>query len=260
MSYRPRSRSSGGGYATTRLRAPTSAQKRSRSGGVAARVYKNRVPGRNGSYQIPRGFVGLAGDAKYIDVPTGGAAVVYTMGSADADADLIKYLSIIPQDATVNGRIGKACQAQSLSVRGFVKAGTAGVATSWHIYWIWDYQPNKVDPQVFLNIMTAKENNSMPNRSNNARYKILKKIAGATLGNSGTPTTGTEIQWIETIVPMPADGFIQFEAGAAGQTGVAAQCIQGALLQLCISTGTTAANTATTWNATMRLNFKDVSA
>jgi len=247
-----KSRARYGAKRGTLARASVSATRRQRGKGIAARVYKNRVPGRNGSYQIPRGFVGLAGDAKFIEIPNG----QYGMGLVDADALLITYLSTIPQNATVNGRIGKACQAQSLSVRGQVIAGTAGIAASYHIYWVWDYQPNKV-LAAFADIFVSKANNTLPNRSYNARFKILKKITGTILGNSTLPTTGQEVNWIETIVPMPADGFIQYEQGTT--SGLIGTCIQGALLQVCISDSASATSRSPVFDATMRLNFKDIS-
>jgi len=223
----------------------------STSAAVQSRVYKARVAGRQGSYQIPRGFAGLAGDAKFIDLAENG----YVMGRTDTDANLITYLNTIPQAAGVSARIGKAVRCQSLSVRGTVLAGTGPVA-NFHIYFVWDYQPNAPGAvPTWQTIFLEKENTSLPNRENNARFKILGKVTGTVIGSGAAPTTGQEAAWVEKIIPMPADGFTLYETN--GTTGVLGECIQGALYMMCISDKNSGA-TAPTFTASLRLNFQDI--
>jgi len=223
------------------------------SNAIQQRVYKSRVAGRQGTYQIPRGFVGLAGDAKYIDI----AKTAYPMGSnAAPGSGNITYLNTITQGTSVTKRVGKSVRCQSLSVRGAVVAGSTGTVATYHIYYIWDYQPNMAAAvPAYTDFFTSQDDTSLPNRANNARFKILAKITGTVTGNSTAPATGLEVQWIEKIVPMPTDGFTMYNE--PDLTGALDQCIQGALYQVCISTALTG-NTAPVFTSAMRLNFQDL--
>lgn len=238
----PRSQSAGG-------RAPRGAK-------FARTALAHRVAGRSGSMQIPHGFVGMAADAKFIEITTATYPLANDLlQGTGVPGDALVYLSLIPQGTTVNSRVGKACKAVSLNIRGAIKSNTTAAIASYHVYLIWDYQPNKALPAI-TDVLKTQDNNSFNNRTWSARFKFLRKYAGVTIGNSGAPATGQEAYYIDDTVAMPADAYIQYTTGDT--TGTIGACTNGALYLLGISDQVSAGTVKPELTAIMRLNFEDM--
>lgn len=194
---------------------------------------------------VPRGFVGSRGDAKYFDT----ALATYV---ADTTGQRT-HLSIVPQGTTVNTREGKAFRCTSVNVRGKVSAGTTTTIANYAGYLVWDYQPNKALALV-ADILDTASSNSFPRRENNERFKIIKKYYGLVIGNTTTPTVGTEAYEIDDYVKLPKDANVL--CTAADTTGAIGNTIQGALIW--VSVGDIAAGTAAAqFVVGFRLNFTD---
>lgn len=194
---------------------------------------------------VPRGFVGSRGDAKYFDT----ALATYEASTTGS----ITHLSIVPQGTTVNTREGKAFRATSVNVRGKISAKTTTTIANYACYLVWDYQPNKALAAI-TDVLDSASSNSFPKRENNERFKIIKKYYGLLIGNTTTPTVGTEAYEIDDYVKLPKDANVLLTA--ADTTGVIGNTIQGALLFVTvgdIATGTAAAQAVVGF----RMNFTD---
>lgn len=168
--------------------------------------------------QVPRGFVGAAGDAKFADFTLDQAAVNTTA--------TIQHVSIIAQGTTVNTRIGKACRAKSFRMRGNVKVDAAHLQSTCTMHLVWDYQPNKALAAV-TDILDTGTVNSFPKRENAARFKVLKTWRYALDGNGNAPVYASTFT-IDDYIKMPKDANILYTS--ADSTGVIGDVIQGALL------------------------------
>ena len=194
---------------------------------------------------VPRGFVGAAGDAKFVDT----ASATYAVNTTGS----ITHISIIAQGDDVNKRDGKACRATSVQVRGAINADTTNTLSTYQCALVWDYNPNKALP-VIGDIFDSISAFSFPKRENNKRFKIVKKFYGAIVGNQTTVTTGLETIPVDEYVRLPADANILYTA--ADTTGVIGDVIAGALYW--VTMGSNVAGTADA-NAVVgfRVNFTD---
>nr|QXP07721.1 MAG: putative capsid protein [Arizlama virus] len=193
-----------------------------------------------------RGFVGAAGDFKYIDI----AFANYQCDTTGS----VTHISVVPQGTTVLTRLGKSCRPTSLQIRGMIQSNSAGVYNKPAVYLVWDNQPNKTLAAITDYLDTASSY-SMIKRENASRFKTIRKWEFALSGNTTTPATGDEVKIIEEFVKLPKDCIIT--CTTADTTGAIGDVITGALLLITVgdkATGVTAANLA----ATMRLNFMDV--
>lgn len=198
-----------------------------------------------------RGFIGAAGDAKYVDI----ASASYEMCTTGSTT----HISIVPQGTTVNTRLGKSFRCTSLQIRGFslLDSAASQVFNSGRIYIVWDSQPNKAKAAV-TDILDAATSSSLVKRENASRFKILRKLSydqmGLAGGASAAGVSGTEL--------ISVDEFIKFENDlictltTADTTGVIGDVVTGALLLVAV--GSNATTLASNFTVTMRLNFVDV--
>ena len=198
------------------------------------------------SRQVPRGFVGMAGEAKYVDIANA-AYVCDTTGQRT-------HISIVPQGTTVNTRVGRKCELKYVQIRGSALAGTTGTVATWAAYLVWDEQPNKVLAAV-TDILDAASSSSLPKRENVQRFKILRKWSGCFSGNVTTPAAGDVSTRLDEYVRLPK-GLVVVPT-TADTTGVIADIITGALIWLTV--GDNAAGTgAASIGCTMRVGFSDI--
>lgn len=209
-------------------------------GSVGARA------GRYGGYTVPRGFVGLAGDRKFVDT----ALAVYAMNTTGS----ITHVSIVPTGTTVNSREGKSFRVTSCQVRGNVSsdAATTVAPAAWAL--VWDYQPNKALPAL-TDIWDAVNDASFIKRENNARFKILLWRHHTMIGNVTTPASGGEQCPVDEFVKMPKDAVAL--CTVADTTGVIGNRINGALY-LCTMGGIAAGTADANLTVSVRTNFIDV--
>lgn len=210
---------------------------------VARAVASGRVS--SSGWQVPRGFVGARGDAKFFDL----ASATYACNTSGS----ITHLSVIPQGTTVSSREGKSSRVTSVSCRGSIRADVATTVADYAVYLVWDYQPNKALAAI-LDVLDTVSSASFPKRENNARFKIIKKYTGSLSGNVTTPAAGNEIVRIDDYIKLPKDANIM--CTVADTTGAIGNVIQGALLL--VTCGDVVAGTADA-NAILgfRMNFTD---
>jgi len=218
----------------------------SRAPAVAAIRARRAKKGRYSSNQVPRGFVGLAGDRKYVDT----AEAVYACNTTGS----ITHISIVPTGTSVNTRDGKAFKVNSVQLRGYVTADTTTTTTLAWCALVWDYQPNKALPAL-TDIWDLVNGTAMIKRENNARFKILMYRRYPIMGNVTAPATGAEVYQLDEYHKLPNDCVAL--CTSADTTGVIGNRINGALY-LCTG-GSTAAGTAD-GNAVLfaRANFTDL--
>lgn len=206
---------------------------------------KPRPAGRGNLKQIPRGFVGLAGDRKYVDTAT----AFYVMNTTGT----ITHVSIVPTGSTVNTREGKAFRVTSFQVRGYVSVDSTTTLATGMLLMVWDYQPNKALAAI-TDVLDSADSLSLIKRENNARFKIIMKRRYAVSGNAVTPATGNEIHDVDEFCNLPGDAYAL--CTAADTTGVIGNRINGALLM--ITVGDIITGTADCFaRLTVRTNFTE---
>lgn len=206
---------------------------------------KARPTGRGNLRQIPRGFVGLAGDRKFVDT----ALATYACNTTGS----ITHISIVPTGTTVSTREGKAFRVTSCQIRGSLFTNSATTVATGMVLLVWDYQPNKALAAI-TDILDTVGAYSFIKRENNARFKILMKRRYAMTGNTTTPATGGEIKDIDEFINMPNDAYAL--CTVADTTGAIGNRINGALLL--VTVGDTAAGTGDIdLTCTIRTNFTE---
>jgi len=195
--------------------------------------------------QVPRGFTGVAGEAKYIDIASSNYQLT-TTGS-------ITHMSIIPQGTTVNSRVGRKCELKYFQMRGQAVALTTAIYNACAAYLVWDEQPNKALAAI-TDVLDATTSYALSKRENVQRFKILRKWTFELIGNTLTPATGKEAMRIDEYVRLPK-GLVVVPT-TADTTGVIGDIITGALLL--VTVGDTAAGTAAAQlTVTCRVGFAD---
>lgn len=197
--------------------------------------------------QVPRGFLGAAGDAKYIDI----ANANYAMDTTGS----VTHLSIVPTGTTVNARIGKAFQATSFECKGTVAGGSTATYNKVRALLVWDYQPNKALAGI-TDILDTASAYSLKKRENASRFKIIRDWSMDLVGGNGAGLyTDTALENFDQYVKLPKDCVAT--CTTADTTGVIGNRVTGALLLVTVgiqSPGTAAA----VLNFTGRVNFKDI--
>jgi len=205
--------------------------------------------GTRGTRQRVRGFLGAAGDAKYVDVATASYAMD-TTGS-------ITHVSIVPQGTTVNQRDGKACRITSLQIRGAIVADVDSIVADNVIAVVWDYQPNKALPTI-TDIFDSKSNVALPKRENAGRFKIIRYMKAVTTGSGDDtpPHSSNTMVSLNEYIKMPPDCVATYTT--ADNTGVIGNCISGALYFVTMGSGVKLAGTGADATVFMRTNFVDL--
>lgn len=196
--------------------------------------------------QPMRGFVGVRGDAKFVDV----AAATYACNTTGS----VTLLNTIPQGDTVSSRDGKSCRVTSVQIRGRWTVDTATTIASQQTCLVWDYDPKKTLAGL-TDVLTSATAYAFPNRENCERFKIIRKWFSSQCGASGAPTTGKEVMDIDEYVRLPPDCNSLYTL--TDTTGVIGNLIQGALLLVTVgdqAAGTTDMNLT----AACRVNFTDI--
>nr|DAV89167.1 MAG TPA: capsid protein [Cressdnaviricota sp.] len=174
--------------------------------------------GRGNTSQIPRGFVGLAGDRKFVDT----AEATYACNTTGS----ITHVSIVPTGTTVNTRDGKAFRVTSVQIRGAASVDTTTTVALANFAFVWDYQPNKALPGL-TDIWDTIDGSTMIKRENNARFKIAMWRHWTLTGNTTAPATGREAESIDEFIKLPKDAIAL--CTSADTTGVIGNRINGAL-------------------------------
>jgi len=208
---------------------------------------KSKGAGRSnaGIYTPQRGFVGAAGEAKYVDI----ANATYALDTTGS----ITHVSVVPQGASVNQRIGRKCELKYFQMRGEMRNNATAVHNNVAVYLVWDEQPNKAMPAI-TDILDAASVYALSKRENVQRFKIIKKWRAAMMGLGATPVTGTEMVTLDEYVRLPK-GLVVVPT-TADITGAIADVINGALFL--VTVGDTTGAAAAVLQVTCRTGFADV--
>lgn len=207
---------------------------------TSAQIARARAP--------QRGFLGSAGEAKYVDI----AATNYPLNTTGS----ITHLDIVPTGTTVNSRDGRKFKDTAVQFRGHCFADSTTTATSGAMYLVWDHQPNKALASI-TDVLDSANSNSFSKRENSQRFKIIKKWRWAFSGNTttaGQQTSNTLID-IDDYVKLP--DYCVAECTTADTTGAIGNRVTGALLLITVgSTGAGTADATAFFNT--RVNFVDI--
>lgn len=197
--------------------------------------------------QVPRGFLGAAGDAKFVDIANANYACD-TTGS-------VTHLSIVPTGTTVNSRDGKAFRPTSFECAGTIYNSTSAGFNKARVLLVWDYQPNKALAGV-TDILDSASSYSLKKRENAARFKIIRDWRFDLVGtNSSGLYTDTAFETFDQYVKLPADCVAA--CTAADTTGAIGNRVTGALLLVTIGNNVAGATSAVL-TMTGRVNFMDL--
>lgn len=202
--------------------------------------------GRRTINQRTGGFVGPAGDAKYVDV-----------ANSDYNCDTtgsIAHISIVPQGTTVNQRDGKAFRVTSVQLRGYVSNNSASTSNDCAAMLVWDKQPNKALAAI-TDILDSANARSMNKRENASRFVILRRWDWSLTGKSDGTSTPGYFRSFDKYVRLPRDCVAT--CTAADTTGAIGNRVSGALYFMTVGVNVTG-NTAALCNATIRVNFQDI--
>jgi len=226
------------------------ARERAKSRRAAYLTAKAKGPGssaRAGIFTPQRGFVGSAGEAKYIDI----ANTTYPCDTTGS----ITHVSVVPQGTSVNTRVGRKCELKYFQMRGYLRQNSAAVYNNVAVYLVWDEQPNKALPAV-TDILDAANAQALSKRENVQRFKIIKKWRYALTGNTTTPATGSEVVTLDEYVRLPKNLVVV--PTTADTTGVINDVINGALYLVTVGNEPVSATLAATLGVTCRTGFADV--
>jgi len=201
--------------------------------------------------QVPRGFTGAAGEAKYVDYPTtAGTTNTYALDTTGS----ISHISIVPQGTTVNTRVGRKCEIKYIQIRGEMRPNSTATHNSVAVYLVWDEQPNKALAAI-TDVLDGATSYALSKRENVQRFKILKKWTQVLMGNSGAAMVSNGIVRLDEYIRLPK-GLVVVPT-TADTTGVIGDIITGALLL--VTVGDQAAGTAAAvMEAAIRVGFSDI--
>lgn len=199
---------------------------------------------------VNRGFLGAAGEAKYVDT----ALASYGLNSDSASP--VTHIDIVPVGSTVNSRDGRKFKPTSVQLRGIARSDTTTVASNGAVYLVWDRQPNKALASV-TDILDSQNSNSFGKRENAQRFRIIKKWRYDFIGNyatAGQQTSKSQYD-VDEYVKLPEECLA--ECTTADTTGAIGNRVTGALLM--VTVGDTAGGTTdATFTVRIRTNFRDV--
>lgn len=207
---------------------------------TSAQIARARAP--------QRGFLGSAGEAKYVDI----AATNYALNVTGS----ITHLDVVPTGTTVNSRDGRKFKPTAVQFRGNAGADQTTTCTSGAMYLVWDHQPNKALASI-TDVLDSATAQSFSKRENSQRFKIIKKWRWAFSGNSLTAGQQTSSSWfdIDDYVKLP--DYCVAECTTSDTTGAIGNRVTGALLLITVG-GSAAGTSDAVAFVNTRVNFVDI--
>lgn len=111
-------------------------------------------------------------------------------------AGSILHVNPIAQGDSIFNRQGSRLLNQAVQLRGFLAAGTTGTVCQAVLLLVWDRSPAGVVPAI-TDIVTSVATTAFQNPDTRDRYKLLGRWQYSVVGNSTTPTVGSELQAID---------------------------------------------------------------
>jgi len=248
----PRLYAATAGYARLGRRAHYSSGINKRRAAQAAGVHGRRLSSLMAARAFPivrpvvRGFLGRAGESKYIDI-AGAAYVCDTTGS-------ITHLDVVTQGDTVNSRDGRKFMPTWLQMRGRVGNNANATYNDCAVILVWDKQPNKALAAV-TDVLDTANPQSMNKRENASRFQIIRRWDFTLTGKSDGSTTPGYVRNFDKFVKLPR-GLVA-ECTPADTTGAIGNRVTGALLLVTVG-AKAPGDTASVLAVGMRIGFKDV--
>lgn len=208
---------------------------------------RRRRSTRRGINQRTSGFVGAAGDYKYVDT---------AFASYEADTTgTVTHISVVPQGTSVNERDGKAFRCTSIQVRGHYTNGTTAGGNHVVVLYVWDKQPNKALAAI-TDVLDSVKSTAQNKRENASRFVIIRRYDEILTGPWGG-ATGYDgfMKPFNHYIKLPSDCVAT--CTTADATGAIGNRISGALLQITLGDNAPGNNAAYLVN-TIRTNFVDV--
>jgi len=153
--------------------------------------------------------------------------VTYSINPLVCEPGVVTHLSIIPRNATVQGRIGRACRLLHFEMSGYVDVGGLTNLFFPRLYLVWDAQPNKSLANI-ADIFIAGTPLSLQTSENLQRFTVLhqENFGYYYTGGAGAAAEISKLQ-IDWSIPLP-DLCCYYTT--SDDTGVIGNCISGALL------------------------------
>ena len=219
---------------------------RMRSEAARSRAYQARLASsRAGRRPVTVQAVLAAKETGYVDT-------AFASYDCDTTGDIV-LLNTVPQNASVNGRIGKKISMKSLQCRGNFKNGTTASTNDCAMLIVYDKRPDGNLPAITDILVTANAN-SFNNTQNEGRFQIVKrvdqKLNGNLVADSMTSNGSSDADFY---LDLKGKQVVYKAAG----TGAIGDIEQGALYL--VTVGSTAASTAAaTANVGFRLRYYDM--
>ena len=162
----------------------------------------------------------------------------------------ITLLATIPQGTTVNSRVGKKILLKSIQMRGSISNNSAATVNDVAYLIVYDRRPTGSLPAI-TDILDTATSRSMNNDANSGRFKIIRRVDTALVGNVTTFTEAT-MKSVDEYIKL-RDLPMVFKAAG---TGAIADIEEGALYL--VTVGFVAAGTAAAQlSAGFRIRFYD---
>lgn len=251
----PRLYQSQAGWNYLRRRATHSGYIRKRRMAQAAGLHGRRMSALMAARAYPiarpmqpalRGFLGSAGENKYVDV----AATTYACDTTGT----VTHISVVPQGDSVNARDGRKFALTTVQIRGKTTTGSTATYAQGTLALVWDKQPNKALAAV-TDILDTAHSDSMNKRENASRFMVLRRWDLMLTGKNDGSTVGGFARNFDKFVRLPR-GLIA-ECTPADATGEIGNRVTGALLLLTVGS-MPAGTSACSYVVSLRVGFKDV--
>ena len=251
----PRLYQSQAGWNYLRRRATHSGYIRKRRMAQAAGLHGRRMSALMAARAYPiarpmqpalRGFLGGAGENKYVDV----ANAVYVCDTTGS----ITHISVVAQGDSVNQRDGRKFMPTWVNMRGIIANGSTATSTESAVLLVWDKQPNKALAAItdILDVVSTVAQNK---RENSSRFMIIRRWSVLLTGKSDGSTVPGFARNFDRYVRLPR-GLVA-ECTPSDTTGEIGNRVTGALLL--VTLGNRAAGTAAAaLETSIRIGFKDV--
>lgn len=170
-------------------------------------------------------------------------------------AGSVALVNVIPQNATVNGRVGKRVALKSLQIHGFFFPNIGGVINNCMAMIVLDRQSNGAALPAITDIMVSANANDFANDAKNKRYKILRRYDCVLSGTTGAVAPCTDCPTANWNDYIKLNNFVM-EWNTSAATGVQATIEKGAIYL--VTVGTSAAGvTAATLQGYIRVRYTE---
>lgn len=194
---------------------------------------------------VRRGFLGAAGERKYVDT----ALAQYECSTTGS----ITHIDIVPRGDAVTERNGRKFVDEWVNIRGQLVNKNSATYTDNTVLLVWDRQPNKALAAI-TDILDTNSAYSQNKRENASRFLIVRRWDHTLFGKGDGSTVGPFGTGFDHYVRLPR-GLVA-ECTPADETGAIGNRVSGALLL--VTTGSVASGEgASTLSVAIRVGFAE---